>query len=146
MRFFTLILFSLIFDHPRPCSSPDNFARLFRPKHAMLNKVMEIIIEDLQYISFPMPCSHEFLELSSSTAVHDDLSMFNVVIATVRENALRRIRNRPLTTENARRKPGEDPVAELLGLSNHTLPLTKEILHRFFVLLDSSDLLLSVAA
>jgi hypothetical protein len=99
----------------------------------MLNKVMEIIIEDLQYISFPMPCSNEFLNLSSSSSVHDDLSMFNVVIATVRENALRRIRNRPSTTENARRKPGEDPVAELLGLSNQTLSLTKETLHRLVV-------------
>lgn len=107
-------------------SSPDNFARLFRPKHSMLNKIMNIIIDDLQYISFPMPCSyHDNPELSS---LHDDLSMFNVVIATVRENSLKRIRTRP--TSCGRQKPGDDPIAELLGLNNRSLPLTKETLHR----------------
>jgi hypothetical protein len=86
---------------------------------------MDIIIENLQYISFPMPCSHSNL---ADCSVSDDLSMFNVVIATVRESALRRTKTRASTT--GRKNPGEDPVAELLGLSNRTLPLTKETLHR----------------
>lgn len=117
--------------------SPDNFARLFRPKHSMLNHVMDIIIDDLQYISFPMPCSHsstlsDNADITSSL-IHDDLSMFNVVIATVRENSLKRIRSRQRSC--GRQQPGEDPVAELLGLSNRSLPLTKETLQRLIFFL-----------
>lgn len=111
--------------------SPDNFARFFCPKQPMFNKVMDIIIEDLQYISFPMPCTSEspLNNCSNDDSLRDDLSMFNVVVATVRESALKRTLNRPYSSE--RRKPGEDPVSELLGLSNRRLPLKKEILKRF---------------
>ena len=99
----------------------------------MFNKVMDLIIDDLQYISFPMPCGSETPLCSlNEDSFRDDLSMFNVVLATVRESALKKTLNRPFIP--TRRNPGEDPVSELLGLSNRRLSLTKNILKRYFLL------------
>ena len=37
--------------------SPDNFAKLFRPKAALANTILDVIIDDLHYISFPCTCA-----------------------------------------------------------------------------------------
>ena len=36
--------------------SPDNFAKIFRPKAALFNKIFELTIDDVHYISYPCPC------------------------------------------------------------------------------------------
>ena len=68
--------------------SPDNFAKLFRPKSALYNKVLELTIDDIEYLSFPCPCIDENVDLHDSTNL---ITLFNVVIAKVRDIAMRRV-------------------------------------------------------
>ena len=105
--------------------SPDNFAKLFRPKAALFNKVLELTIDDLHYVSFPCPCSDELSSDSSVATSTDVITLFNVVIATVRESTMKAIlaKTKPSHGSSTRRdggamfKAGVDPVAVALGLS-----------------------------
>mmetsp|Transcript_22496 Transcript_22496/g.32851 ORF Transcript_22496/g.32851 Transcript_22496/m.32851 type:complete len:723 (+) Transcript_22496:106-2274(+) len=109
--------------------SPDNFARLFRPNHSMFNKVLDLVIDDLQYVSLPIPCQRDPQLLSGDDPdITDDITMFSVIISTVREGAIAKAQSKPRPT--GRRQPGEDPVAELLGLGNGRNPLSIAVLHR----------------
>ncbi len=68
----------LFFYNECMAMSPDNFARLFRSSSAFYNNLFELMIDDIHYISFPM---------ESTRGV---ISMFSVVVAFVREEAMRR--------------------------------------------------------
>lgn len=51
--------------------SLENLAKLFRPKNALLSKVLEISIDDLNFISYPCPCqglSYDDMNLSNIPA------------------------------------------------------------------------------
>ena len=104
--------------------SPDNFAKLFRPKAALFNKVLELTIDDLHYVSFPCPCSDELSSDSSVSTSTDVITLFNVVIATVRESTMKALlaKTKPSHGSTIRRddgaaiKVGVDPVAVALGL------------------------------
>jgi len=99
--------------------SPDNFAKLFRPKASMCNKILEFIIDDLHYFSYPVPCTEESpgagagagegasvvtggagpgnptratsTGSGSGGSKSDIISLFNVVIVTIKRSALVRI-------------------------------------------------------
>ena len=51
----------------------DNFAKLFRPKAGLNNKVFDLIIDDLQYIAYPCPCRGVALSRND----HEDGSNYN---------------------------------------------------------------------
>jgi hypothetical protein len=89
---------------------------------------MGVIIDDLEYISFPLSCSREQIAEDKDPG-GDVLSMFNVVIACIRESALHSTYTRPLAS--AMSLAGEDPVAALLGLSTTRRPIALPVLHRF---------------
>ena len=66
--------------------SPDNFAKLFRPKSALFNKVLELVIDDIQYLSFPCPCAEDLVHGTT-----DVITLFNIIIASVRINSMQRV-------------------------------------------------------
>ena len=98
--------------------SSDNFAKLFRPKTGMTNKILELTIDDLHYYSYPIPCINEENDASggnsnsgsgggtnhsnhSSSSIqyqnHSNIiSLFNVIIVTVKRSALLNILQRRL--------------------------------------------------
>lgn len=91
--------------------TPENFAKLFRPKLAICSQVIELTINDLYYISFPCPCP----------ATNDDnsriISLFNIVITTVK---LKNIQYQQLNC---------DPIASNLGLEYRSVNI--ESIRRF---------------
>jgi len=111
--------------------SADHFAKLFRPKAALFNKVLELTIDDLHYISFPCPCSDELSSDSSSPTGTDVITLFNVVIATLRESTVKALLAKTQSVPDhgdpsrglrggAAAKVGADPVAFALGLGGTT--------------------------
>lgn len=112
--------------------TPDNFARLFRPKAQLFNKILELSIDDIHYISYPCPCIDDIntAELYNNTStVADVISLFNVIIAVVEEDALNRVldqvdqsfslENKSVGNNyrsNCIQVPGFDPVASIFGL------------------------------
>lgn len=120
--------------------SPDNFAKIFRPKAALFNKIFELTIDDVHYISYPCPCvekgEENSIEYNNLSSNNDVITLFNVVIATVRESAMKRVLGEAYTrffntssnknTKTYIRKDftndanisGTDPVAITMGLSN----------------------------
>lgn len=120
--------------------SPDNFAKLFRPKASLFNKVLELTIDDLHYISFPCPCSDELSTDTSIQTTTDVITLFNVVIATVRESAMRKlesISNAESKRSNKKKNvfskyeaSGSDPVAAALGLQSNAQTVCPAVLRR----------------
>eukprot|EP00596_Hydrurales_sp_CCMP1899_P003461 CAMPEP_0119037084 /NCGR_PEP_ID=MMETSP1177-20130426/5198_1 /TAXON_ID=2985 /ORGANISM="Ochromonas sp, Strain CCMP1899" /LENGTH=873 /DNA_ID=CAMNT_0006997833 /DNA_START=22 /DNA_END=2640 /DNA_ORIENTATION=+ len=119
--------------------SPDNFAKLFRPKASLFNKILELTIDDLHYISFPCPCSDELSTDTSIQTATDVISLFNIVVVTVRESAMKKLEAIPGTnsTNYQKRKnysqhemTGLDPVAVALGLQSHTQAVRPKVLRR----------------
>jgi len=105
--------------------TPDQFAKLFRPKAALFNKILELDIGDLKYISFPTSCTDGLSTEESSSNV---ISLFNVVVVVVRESAfakLSRTLNNPLTDSS---EAGVDPVTITLGLRNSISNIPMETL------------------
>jgi hypothetical protein len=112
--------------------SPDNFAKLFRPKAALFNKVLEVTIDDICYVSYPTPCAD-----AESTDPHypgDLITLFNVVIAVVRESSLRRVLGSSydephtsltgLTNVADLRRVGCDPLTAAMGLRDGIHPIS----------------------
>lgn len=92
--------------------SPDKFAKLFRPKAALFNKVLELVIDDLHYYSYPTPCSDELSYTGGGAGKEggresvpdstDVITLFNVVIATVRQGAIDRALKTSYQTSSSR--------------------------------------------
>ena len=110
--------------------SSENFAKLFRPKASLFNKISELIIDELQYISFPCPCSEELSSDISTTT--DSITLFNVVVVAVRESAMNKLREKRLlqssdytynnsvnqnNNTSSYNNSGVDPVAIAMGLA-----------------------------
>lgn len=148
-RFLWLIFFicGLLLVSKPTDYSPDNFAKLFRPKATLFNKALELAIDDLVYISYPCPCSDELSSDTSLQSGTDVITLFNVVIATVRQSALQRLQAKQLKNiPDMHRyidgdgecnaiyscRPGVDPVATALGLTGTARgrPLRIETLKR----------------
>ena len=121
---------TLLFCH----DSPDNFAKLFRPKASLFNKVLELTIDDLHYISFPCPCSDELSTDTSVQTTTDVITLFNVVIATVRESAMKKLEATSGSNSNLSfskfESAGSDPVAITLGLQSANQAVSPNVLRR----------------
>lgn len=103
---------------------------------------MIISPDDLHYISFPCPCSDELSTDTSIQTATDVISLFNVIVVTVRESAMKKLEATP--GSNSRRnnqnrkiysqheKAGLDPVAVALGLQSHTQAIRPIVLRRYF--------------
>ena len=71
--------------------SPENFAKLFRPKQPLCNKVIELCIDDLQYISYACSCgSDNNNRTSNSNYTASTVTLFNIVIVKVRDNVMKK--------------------------------------------------------
>lgn len=106
---------------------PDHFAKLFRPKASLFNKILEIDIGDLKYISFPTSCTDGLSSEGSSVNV---ISLFNVIVVVVRQSAyekLCRSLNSPLPEFD---NICIDPVAVALGLRNSMANIPIDTLKR----------------
>ena len=107
-------------------TSPANFAKLFRTKPALHNKVVEITIEDLHYISFPCSCVEDNSVFSDSghnnnvIYTEDSITLFNVIVTVIRQNATKKYSS--FDNETAADLIGaRDPIVDALGLaSNHS--------------------------
>ena len=137
--------------------SPENFARLFRPKSSLSNEVLELFVDDLHYVCFPCSCADEgevkglndssqptassssSSSSSSSTAVPGAegagqsvrITFFNLVVAQVRQSSMDRVKGKVYERDIP---TGQDPVAAILGLHDE----------HFFQPLPSSSLRLAV--
>ena len=104
--------------------TPDQFAKIFRPKAALFNKLLEIEIGDLQYVSFPTNCVDDSLAFSpiesDSDSYANNISMFNVVVALVKQSAFQRLQlSSNIDFNRLGNKSGIDPVAGVLGLQDN---------------------------
>lgn len=125
--------------------SPDNFARLFRPKPAFFNKILEITIGDINYISYPAPCladsaaeggitdggtcaSSHGSDTGSEEGDRSDgdnvITLFTVVVARVRDGRYQA----PGGLEGG--LSGVDPVSHLLGMSGLFCPVAADVLRK----------------
>ena len=100
--------------------TPDQFAKIFRPKSSLFNRPLEIIIGDLHYISYPMNCLDE-QQAYQVEAINDPdkntITMFNVVVTMVKENSLRRVQQiSNINFDKLSKKAGVNPLAILRGL------------------------------
>jgi hypothetical protein len=119
--------------------SPDNFAKLFRPRPSFNNKILELRIDDILYIGFPCPTPHDDVAKTDGGII----TMFNVVISCIRGNALRQIRSKQTEKIHPRVAIGEkektyrfaDPIALAMGLklspSDLSFDTLKEVLESF---------------
>lgn len=102
---------------------------------------MELTIDDLHYISFPCPCSDELSTDVGGETTTDVITLFNVVIATVRESAMKKVESALSANSkiNDQRKSlfskfetaGSDPVAAALGLRGNGKAVSSSALRRF---------------
>ena len=100
---------------------------------------MDLVVDDIQYISFPMSCQRDDQHMGGGNSSDNDeetdyINMFNIVVATVRDSAMHRLR----TAENWGTRhsyrpssPGEDPIAAVMGLGNITSGISIPILRRY---------------
>lgn len=91
-------------------------------------------MDDIQYISYPMACQRDDKQ-SSVDENGIDINMFNVVIATVRDSTMQRLR--PVDLADARSRhggrviSGEDPIAVIMGLANINIGISVPTLRRY---------------
>lgn len=60
--------------------SLENIAKLFRPKNALLGKVLELSIEEFNFVSFPCQCPNlvsEGIETSTTSSATGDVGLTN---------------------------------------------------------------------
>ena len=137
--------------------SLENLAKLFRPKNALYNKILEISIDDLNFVSYPCQCQGSSYDEAS---VHDDnsisggfggslsnalspvavagsqsgevITMFNLIVTSVSHKAMLKIN--PAFAYKCQYKfastPGSDPVAAAIGVNNQCYGLCKQTIKR----------------
>lgn len=102
--------------------APDQVAKLFRPKLTLCNQPSEIYVHNLHYVSYPfqIPINSSDDDSSNGSGVSNDdhnisrVSVFNVIVASVRESVLRKIRYSGQYSSSNRRVTA-DPIATALG-------------------------------
>ena len=97
--------------------SPENFAKLFRPKLCLCNKVLELCIDDLEYTSY-----------ACNSNVVSTVTLFNIVVVKVRDNVISKLfqsnsisstlRSRRLNTQNNSNQ-SSNPMVALIGLDSN---------------------------
>ena len=79
--------------------------------------MLELYIDDLHYISYPTSCTEE-ISISSESSSAYVITMFNVVVATVRQSAWHKI-SKSFDNILPSNLVDSDPVASAMGLSRH---------------------------
>ena len=139
--------------------SLENLAKLFRPKNALYNKILEISIDDLNFVSYPCQCQGS---ASDDASVNDSnttnivaagslqnnplspialgtsqsaevITMFNIIVTSVSHKAMLKIN--PDFVYKCKYKfvstPGSDPVAAAIGVNMQSYGLCKQSIRRF---------------
>ena len=80
------------------------------------------MIDDIHYISYPTPCSEDLSNIADPSSNINVITLFNVVIAIVRENAINKKLNKSsyeVLSSGADRlkKIGLDPISFAMGLT-----------------------------
>eukprot|EP01032_Pedospumella_encystans_P018954 gene18954-21562_t len=138
--------------------SLENLAKLFRPKNALYNKILEISIDDLNFVSYPCQCQGS---ASDDASVNDSnstnivaagslqnnplspvalgtsqsaevITMFNIIVTSVSHKAMLKIN--PDFVYKCKYKfvstPGSDPVAAAIGVNMQSYGLCKQSIRR----------------
>jgi hypothetical protein len=96
-------------------------------------QLLDIVVDDIQYISYPLACQRDDKQ-SSREEDGIDINMFNIVIATVRDSTMQRLRPVDLADARSRRGrrfvSGEDPIASIMGLTNINIGISVATLRR----------------
>ncbi len=130
-------------------------AKLFRPKNALYNKILEVSIDDLCFVSYPCQCQR--LSYNDTSSVTDSsgmmaagsfsalspivignaqseevITMFNVIITSVSHKAMLKIN--PDFSYKCQYKfasmPGSDPIAAAIGVTSQNYGLCKQTIRR----------------
>ena len=112
--------------------TPENFAKLFRPKANLCNKVLELSIDDLHYTSFACSCANTVNSVESATnnsttstvvGSSSTVTLFNIVIARVHDNAMKKSLLLPIPSSAttlfsmpSSSSSTQDQVASIMGL------------------------------
>jgi hypothetical protein len=102
----------------------------------LLNKVLELTIEDINYISFPCKCPDKDPSLQ-----HDQhravTTLFNVVIAKISYKAMKRINVSFSYRCQLKHSslPGCNPISAALGMSKDNFGICNSVLKKFVVCL-----------
>jgi len=137
----------------------ENLAKLFRPKNALYNKILEISIDDLNFVSYPCQCQGSASDeistndtAASNTATTGSLqnnplspvalgtsqsaeviTMFNIIVTSVSHKAMLKIN--PDFVYKCKYKfvstPGSDPVAAAIGVNTQSYGLCKQSIRRY---------------
>ena len=97
--------------------TPDHFARFFK-KSKYLQGCLEVTIEDLKYISYPLSCS-ELEDINK-----DLITQFNVILIILRKQALQRILSRHYLQISSIQNPNDicyQNIHHLVSISDHHL-------------------------
>ena len=87
-----------IFHNEYLSISPENFAKFFRPKPTLMNNIIEVTIDDLDYIGYPCSCTDETIIDSSESQLQDNkenthsvnIRLFHVIVTIVRSQILKK--------------------------------------------------------
>jgi len=65
--------------------SPENFSKFFRPKAALCNRILEVTIDELQYLTYACTCSVG----GGSQGVPGHITLFNIIVVKVNDAVLK---------------------------------------------------------
>lgn len=65
--------------------SSENFSKFFRPKAALCNRVLEVNIDELQYITYACTCSVG----GSQQGTPGHITLFNVIVVKINDDVLK---------------------------------------------------------
>ena len=97
--------------------TPDQFARLFKKSKHLRNNI-EVMIEDLKFISHPISCS----EMEDGNK--DLITQFNVILIMLRKQALQRILSRHFLHISSIQNPNDvcyQNIHQLISIPEHHL-------------------------
>jgi len=67
--------------------SPENFSKFFRPKAALCNRILEVTIDELQYLTYACTCSVG--GGGSQGIVPGHITLFNIIVVKVNDAVLK---------------------------------------------------------
>jgi hypothetical protein len=97
----------------------------------LCNKVLELIIDDLQYLSYACNCSDATMQSNAPSSNNQyTITLFNIIIAKVRNSSIQRINTKPQIAHNRRSRTEKDQVARLMGLESEIHVVNDDILKK----------------
>lgn len=105
--------------------SSEQFAKFFRPKNSLINKISEVTIDDLTFVSYPCVCTRDEIltTISPDELQTVSISLFTIVITIVRQHVMKKLERKYYckdhesgTLHKGSTGSLQDPLALVLGL------------------------------